>query len=92
MHDHGSATITDLASRRRSDDVLQSVTLVFDGVNYGTFSVRARYSKEKPIVLYVVPSHGRPGGRDDGDGFSGPLECLITDDPALALAREEAVR
>ncbi len=89
MDDHRGASVTDLAMRRRGDDVLNSVTLVFEGVHYGTFPVRARYPKEKAIVLYVVPSHGHLGGRD-GDGVSGPVDCLITDDPALALAHEAA--
>jgi len=91
MNDRAPVSVTDLATRRRANDVLTSVTLVFDGVHYGTIPVRARYAKGKPIVLYVVPSPNRFGGRDDGDGFSGPLECLITDDPALAVAHE-AVR
>jgi hypothetical protein len=90
MHDHPGATVTDLATRRRGDDVLNSVTLVFEGVHYGTFPVRARYPKGKPMVLYVVPSHGPPGAGDD-DAVRGPVDCLITDDPALALAHE-AVR
>lgn len=90
MDDQFRASVTDLATRRRSTDMLDSVTLVFDGVNYGTFPVRARYTKGKPIVLYVVPSHG-VGAGDDGAGFSGSLDCLITDDPSLGLARE-AVR
>ena len=90
MSDQPGGSITDLATRRRGDDVLQSVTLVFDGVHFGTIPVRARYAKGKPIVLYVVPSHGRFGDRGDGDGFSGPLDCLVTDDPALALAHEAA--
>ena len=83
------ASVTDLASRRRGDDVLNSVTLVFEGVHYGTFPVRARYRKGKPIVLYVVPTHDFIGGRE-GDGVCGPVDCLITDDPALALAHEAA--
>ena len=88
MNDHARASVTDLAARRRSDDMLNSVTLVFEGVHYGTFPVRARYPKGKPMVLYVVPSHGQPG-RDE-DGISGPVDCLITDDPALAVAHEAA--
>ncbi len=91
MNEHRGASITDLATFRRGEDVLNSVTLVFEGVHYGTFPVRARYPKEKPIVLYVVPAHGRLDGRDEaGDGVSGPVDCLITDDPALALAHEAA--
>ncbi len=87
MDDHAGATVTDLATRRRGDDVLNSVTLVFEGVHYGTFPVRARYPKGKPMVLYVVPSHGHAG---DDDGVRGPVDCLITDDPGLALAHEAA--
>ncbi len=87
MNGLGCASVTDLAARRRGNDVLSSVTLVLDGVHYGTIPVRARYAKGKPIVLYVIPS---TGGRDDAEGFSGPVDCLITDDPTLALAHETA--
>ncbi len=90
MDDHRGASVTDLTTRRCGEDVLNSVTLVFEGVHYGTFPVRARYPKGKPIVLYLVPSHGGLGGRDDGEGVSGPVDCLITDDRALALAHEAA--
>jgi hypothetical protein len=88
MDEYRGASVTDLATRRRGDDVLNSVTLVFEGVHYGTFPVRARYPKGKPMVLYVVPSHGQLGTCDEG--VCGPVDCLITDDPALALAHEAA--
>jgi len=88
MNEYRGASVTDLATRRRGDDVLNSVTLVFEGVHYGTFPVRARYPKGKPMVLYVVPAHGQAGGYDDG--VCGPVDCLITDDPSLALAQEAA--
>jgi hypothetical protein len=72
--------VTDLATRRRSDDVLSTITIVFGGVHYGTFPVATPYVKGKPIALYVVPQR-----RDcAGDAFAGPLDCLITDDVALA--------
>ncbi len=90
MDEHRGASVTDLASRRRGDDVLTSVTLVFEGVHYGTYPVHARYPKGKPMVLYVVPTQGHPGDRDT-DGVCGPVDCLITDDPALALGREAAL-
>jgi hypothetical protein len=77
--------VTDLATKRRGDERLCSITLVFGGVHYGTFQVAAPYPKGKPIVLYLVPAHRRD--HDAGDGFSGPLDCLITDDASLGLER-----
>jgi hypothetical protein len=82
----GGASVTDLASRRRSDDVLSTITLVFGGVNYGTIEVATPYLKGKPLVLYVVPQ----GSARAGDGFAGPLDCLITDDVALAAELDVA--
>ena len=81
-----AATVTDLASRRRSDDVLRSITLVFGGVNYGTIRVSTPYTKGRPIALYVVPQGADPGG----DVLAGPLDCLVTDDLALADAFDVA--
>ena len=83
----GAAAVTDLASRRRSDDVLRSITLVFGGVNYGTLAVSMPYTKGKPIALYVVPQ-----GEDlDGDDeLTGPLDCLVTDDLTLAATLDVA--
>ena len=78
-----SATVTDLATRRREDNVLGSITVVFGGVNYGTIPVQAPYAAGKPIALYLVPSDSR--GPDADDPLHGPLDCLITDDVALAL-------
>jgi hypothetical protein len=80
-------TVTDLASRRRCEDLVTSISFVFGGVHYGTFPLSMPYTKGKPLVLYVVPS--------DTDafheaGFAGSLECLITDDDDLALDREAA--
>jgi hypothetical protein len=80
--EHG-ATVTDLASRRRGDDVLGSVTVVFGGVNYGTIPLRAPYAAGKPFALYVVPAGGAATG-EDGE-LRGPVDCLITDDAELAL-------
>ncbi|HEV2738659.1 MAG TPA: hypothetical protein VGU66_08785 [Candidatus Elarobacter sp.] len=65
--------------------MLHSITLVFGGIHYGTFSVQAPYPKGKPIVLYLVPAQDR--GQAAGDELCGPLDCLITDDAALALER-----
>jgi hypothetical protein len=79
------APVTDLATRRRCDDLLHSITLVFGGIHYGTFSVEAPYPKGKPIVLYLVPAQDR--GQTPGDVLCGPLDCLITDDAALGTKR-----
>lgn len=80
-----NAPVIDLATKRRSDDRLHSITFVFGGVHYGTFSVDASYPNGKPIVLYLVPAHGRD--HEFGDWPCGPLDCLITDDAALGLER-----
>jgi hypothetical protein len=75
------ASVTDLATRRRRDDVLRTITFVFGGINYGTIPLSATpYVKGKPIVLYIVPQ----GPDCAGDGFTGPVDCLVTDDVALA--------
>ena len=76
-------SVTNIATRRRGEDVLETVTLVFGGVHYGTFPVSARYTAGKPLMLFIVPSRSAPIPGDDL--LSGPLDCLITDDPALAL-------
>jgi hypothetical protein len=81
------STVTDLASHRRRNDVLHSVTLVLGGVSYGTFAIDAPYVAGKPIVLYVVPANRAPGG---GDPLTGPLDCLVTDDDGLAYELEAA--
>jgi hypothetical protein len=76
----GCSPVADLMSRRRSDDVLHSVTLVFGGVNYGTFPVAAPYTRGSPLVLYVVPSRDT---RCD-DSLTGPIDCLITDEATVS--------
>lgn len=80
-----SATVTDLASRRRGEDVVSSISFMFGGVHYGTFPLFVPYTNGKPLVLYVVPQSG-----DAADGFAGPLDCLVTDDDALAADLEIA--
>lgn len=67
--------ITDIASRRRKNDALTSVTFVFGGVNYGTVSISAPYVSGKPILLYLVPQQ-----QDNRETFTGPLDCLVTDE------------
>ena len=74
------ATVTDISTRRRGDDVLRSVSFVFAGVHYGTFSVEMPYTSGKPLMLYVVPQ----GADVPADRLTGPLDCLVTDDAALA--------
>ena len=76
----GGATVTDLAARRRGGDVLRSITFVFGGVNYGTLPVAVPYTTGKPIALYLVPQSEDAAG----DALAGPLDCLATDDLALA--------
>ncbi|HWT06233.1 MAG TPA: hypothetical protein VN224_10785 [Xanthomonadales bacterium] len=73
-------SVTDLATRRRSDDVLSSMSFVFGGIHYGTIPIAAPYTKGKPIVLYIVPQVPD----SSRDVFSGPVDCLVTDDVALA--------
>jgi len=90
VDDHRGASVTDLATRRRGENVLTSVTLVFQGVHYGTFPVQARYADGKAMVLYVVPSRAEEPGPGGEDGLRGPVDCLITDDPGLALAHKAA--
>lgn len=81
-----SATVTELSSRRRADDVLETITLVFGGVHYGTFAIAAPYPRGCTFALYVVPSNGDAAASEDG--FRGPLDCLITDDIALSTSLE----
>jgi hypothetical protein len=80
----GTATVTDLATRRRSDDVLRSITLVFGGVNYGTLSITAPYTRGQPVALYLLPQ----AENADGEVLAGALDCLVTDDFALSDAPE----
>lgn len=81
-----TATVTDLATRRRSEEVLSSMTFVFGGVHYGTIPIATPYTKGKPIVLYIVPQ----GRKCAGDDFTGPVDCLVTDDVALAAGLDVA--
>ncbi len=74
------SNVTELATHRRRHDRLSTISFVFAGVHYGTISISAPYVRGKPIALYIVP---RDGGGDES-GFSGPLDCLVTDDAALA--------
>ena len=83
------ATVTDLSTRRRSDDLLTSISFVFDGVHYGTFPISLPYSKGKPLVLYVVPA-GESADRGAGV-LSGSLECLITDDAELGFDNDHVL-
>jgi hypothetical protein len=76
---NGGASVTDLATRRRSSDVLRSITFVFGGVNYGTLAVSTPYTHGKPIALYLVPQVDGAGGE-----IAGPLDCLVTDELDLA--------
>ena len=84
----GPATVTDLAARRRSENVLETVSLVFGGVHYGTVPLNVPYTSGKPLMLFIVPSRSAPETADDL--WSGPVDCLITDDPALARKDETA--
>ena len=81
------ASVTELATRRRrNDDVVDSITFVFEGVHYGTFPVHAPYAAGKPIVLYVVPAGEAVNTIETT--FCGAVDCLITDDATLAHDRE----
>ncbi|MEA2785122.1 MAG: hypothetical protein QOF71_1226 [Candidatus Eremiobacteraeota bacterium] len=81
-----SDSVTDLATRRRTDDVLNTISFVFGGVHYGTIPIATPYVKGKPIVLYIVPQ----SRTCTGEGFAGPLDCLVTDDVALAAELDVA--
>ena len=80
------SSVTELVTRRRRDDIVDSITFVFEGVNYGTFPVRARYAAGRPIVLYVVAAG--PATNPAGSSFCGPVDCLVTDDVTLARGHE----
>jgi hypothetical protein len=75
-----AGTVTDLTTRRRRDDVLSTITLVFDGIHFGTFSISAPYTRGKPIMLYLVRQAEDSGGED----IAGPIDCLLTDDATLS--------
>ena len=76
----GRPVVTDLFARRRDKDVICSITLVFGGVHYGTLPISAQYTRGKAVALYLSPQNG--------DDLSGPLDCLVTDDVALARDAE----
>ena len=82
----GSATVTDIASRRVARDFIESITLVYDGVHYGTFSVRMPFAQAAPVVLYVVPSEHDADDPRTSQAFS----ALITNDPSLGIASDVA--
>jgi hypothetical protein len=79
------AAVIDMRSRRRSQDIVETISFVFGGVHYGTVAVSRPYTKGKPIVLYVVPRN------NSGDEtFEGPVDILMTDDACLAERYREA--
>ena len=80
------ATVTQLATRAKTKDVLKTISFVFGGTHYGTISISAPYTRGKQIALYVVPADTDPRG----DDFAGPLDCLVTDDIGLAAAWDVA--
>ncbi|HEY0394886.1 MAG TPA: hypothetical protein VGD01_10385 [Candidatus Elarobacter sp.] len=74
-----------MRSRRRSQDIVETISFVFGGVHYGTVAVSRPYTKGKPIVLYVVPCHS-----SGDEAFEGPVDLLMTDDACLAERYREA--
>jgi len=75
------ASVVDLnAFRRRDENVIESITLVFDGVNYGTIPVRVPYAPGRPIRLFLTPC------ADAGTAgpLAGRLDALVTDDETLS--------
>jgi hypothetical protein len=80
---NGTAVV-EMSAWRRRDDVLSTISFVFGGVHYGTVPLAVPYTRGQPLVLYFVP-------QNDGTGeVSGPLDCLVTDNPRLGVALEEA--
>ena len=79
------AAVIDMRSRRRSDDLVDTISFVFGGVHYGTVAVSTPYTNGKPIVLYVVPRD-----HSDDETFQGPVDLLMTDDACLAEHYREA--
>ena len=76
-------SVTSLDSwRRREENVLDSVTFFFGGRHCGTMTVNASYVPGTPLRLLIVPH--TPGSEQPAVGFSGRLDCMITDDPLLA--------
>lgn len=79
-----NTAVVEMAAWRRRDDVLSTISFVFGGVHYGTLQLAVPYTRGKPLVLYFVP-------QNDGSGdLAGPVDCLVTDDPLLGVALEEA--
>ena len=74
----GSPVANIAARRDRAANLVESVTFVFGGRNYGTFALALPYAEGVPFRLYVS---ARASGEVDADGTSaGPVEFLITDD------------
>ncbi len=74
------AAVVDLATRRRRDEnVIESITLIFDGVHYGTIPVRIPYAPDKPIRLLLAPAAPGEAGR-----LAGRIDALMTDDENVA--------
>ncbi len=88
MRPSPGAAVVDLATRRRREDnVIESITLVFGDVNYGTIPVRIPYAPGKPIRLLLAPS----AAGDPAAALAGRLDALLTDDESVA-AELQAVR
>jgi hypothetical protein len=83
-----NCSVTDLGSRRRTHNVLSTITVVLGGVNYGTLSVNAIYEAGKPLVLYAVPA----GAGRGGDQTAMPVDCLLTDEAGLGADAETVAR
>jgi hypothetical protein len=88
MTERAPATITDIWSRRRDENVINSITFHVGGKTCGTFMVDAPYESGKQLSLYVVPR--APASWRDGEAFRGHIDCLISDEPLLGAAEEKA--
>ena len=79
--------VVDLATRRRREEnVIESLTLVFGGVHYGTVAVRIPYASDKPIRLFLAPVEEG----ETENGLAGRVDALVTDDETAALELEAA--
>ena len=76
------ATVTELSSRRRRENLLDSVTFFVGGQNYGTFTIKAPIPAGTQLRLYVVERNDDPAHSRNGAAAS--MDCLVTDDASVA--------
>jgi len=72
-----NANVIALRTPRARQNRINTMTLIFGGVHYGTFPVGAAYTEGTLFRLFVLAEDGSDGP------FAGPVDVLVTDEADL---------